>query len=104
MSVPSSDEQGVQLEHEYVEKVFIKSFCFPTLIFQQVYDRIAEHFDQTRHSSWTGVNEFLKKLPPNSALLDVGCGNGKYLWRENDNILIKVIVKYMIGMFQKMSG
>lgn len=75
MSVPSSDEQGVQLEHEYVEKV---------------YDRIAEHFDQTRHSSWTGVNEFLKKLPPNSALLDVGCGNGKYLWRENDNILIKL--------------
>ncbi|XP_073844888.1 tRNA (carboxymethyluridine(34)-5-O)-methyltransferase alkbh8 [Musca autumnalis] len=44
-----------------------------------VYDHIAEHFSETRHSPWPQVADFLKSFPPSSILLDVGCGNGKYL-------------------------
>uniref|UniRef100_A0A1I8PW84 tRNA (carboxymethyluridine(34)-5-O)-methyltransferase n=1 Tax=Stomoxys calcitrans TaxID=35570 RepID=A0A1I8PW84_STOCA len=45
----------------------------------KVYDHIAEHFSETRHSPWPQVTEFLKSFPKGSILLDVGCGNGKYL-------------------------
>ena len=45
----------------------------------EVYDQIASHFSQTRHSKWTSVREFLEQVPANSLVLDLGCGNGKYL-------------------------
>ncbi|XP_061399762.1 alkylated DNA repair protein alkB homolog 8-like [Musca vetustissima] len=51
-----------------------------------VYDHIAEHFSETRHSPWPQVADFLKSFPPSSILLDVGCGNGKYL-NCNPNLL-----------------
>lgn len=44
-----------------------------------VYDKIADHFSDTRHTPWPNVAEFLHSLPDHSVLLDVGCGNGKYL-------------------------
>ncbi|XP_068215347.1 alkylated DNA repair protein alkB homolog 8 [Palaemon carinicauda] len=44
-----------------------------------VYDQIADHFSDTRHKPWPQVLEFVGSLPPGSFLLDVGCGNGKYL-------------------------
>lgn len=43
-----------------------------------VYNHIAAHFDQTRGAKWTGVIEFLARLPDNALVLDIGCGNGKY--------------------------
>ncbi|XP_058462051.1 alkylated DNA repair protein alkB homolog 8 [Malaya genurostris] len=45
----------------------------------KVYNEIAKHFSETRHSPWPKVNTFLSSLSPGSILLDVGCGNGKYL-------------------------
>lgn len=45
----------------------------------KVYDHIAEHFSETRHSPWPRVTDFLNSFPQSSVLLDVGCGNGKYL-------------------------
>lgn len=45
----------------------------------EVYDKIADHFSDTRHTPWPQVAEFLHSLPAHSVLLDVGCGNGKYL-------------------------
>ena len=45
----------------------------------EVYDKISEHFSHTRYKPWPLVTEFLNSLPDNSFLLDVGCGNGKYL-------------------------
>ncbi|KAK8389723.1 hypothetical protein O3P69_009013 [Scylla paramamosain] len=45
----------------------------------QVYDQIAEHFSVTRHKPWPQVLEFVLSLPQGSLLLDVGCGNGKYM-------------------------
>lgn len=45
----------------------------------QVYDQIAEHFSVTRHKPWPQVLEFVLSLAQGSLLLDVGCGNGKYM-------------------------
>ncbi|XP_059186442.1 alkylated DNA repair protein alkB homolog 8 [Centropristis striata] len=63
-SLPSCHADATLLEEEYVHRV---------------YDAIASHFSSTRHSPWPRVCHFLKSLPPGSVLVDVGCGNGKYL-------------------------
>ena len=44
-----------------------------------VYESIAGHFSETRHSPWPRVAAFLRALPASALVLDVGCGNGKYL-------------------------
>ncbi|KAL3075481.1 hypothetical protein niasHS_011988 [Heterodera schachtii] len=64
LRIPSGECDGRQLEQQYVAKV---------------YDAIAPHFDLTRHSNWRCVVAFLASLPRGASLLDVGCGNGKYL-------------------------
>ena len=51
----------------------------------EVYDKISEHFSNTRYKPWPQVSEFLNSLEKNSMVLDVGCGNGKYL-SENKNL------------------
>lgn len=51
-----------------------------------VYDCIAPHFSETRHTPWPRVAEFLRSFPTGSVLLDIGCGNGKYL-QCNSNAL-----------------
>jgi len=43
------------------------------------YDEIALDFHRTRRALWPGVVKFLKGLGSGSRILDVGCGNGKYL-------------------------
>ena len=53
----------------------------------EVYDKISEHFSQTRYKPWPLVSEFLNSLEKNSMVLDVGCGNGKYL-SENKNLVM----------------
>ncbi|KAI9558419.1 hypothetical protein GHT06_015201 [Daphnia sinensis] len=45
----------------------------------RVYDEIATHFSETRHSPWPNVKAFIESFPAGSLLLDIGCGNGKYL-------------------------
>lgn len=47
-----------------------------------VYDKISNHFDETRHKRWPNVSKFLQGLNVGDILLDVGCGNGKYLYEE----------------------
>nr|XP_021552282.1 alkylated DNA repair protein alkB homolog 8 [Neomonachus schauinslandi] len=63
-SFPESAREALQLEREYVHRV---------------YEEIAEHFSSTRHTPWPRVVDFLKALPSGSLVADVGCGNGKYL-------------------------
>ena len=53
----------------------------------EVYDKISEHFSHTRYKPWPLVVEFLNSLEKNSMVLDVGCGNGKYL-SVNENLLM----------------
>ncbi|XP_014211148.1 alkylated DNA repair protein alkB homolog 8 [Copidosoma floridanum] len=44
-----------------------------------VYEEISNHFSETRHKQWPNVTKFIESLELGSLLLDVGCGNGKYL-------------------------
>mmetsp|Transcript_21138 Transcript_21138/g.39045 ORF Transcript_21138/g.39045 Transcript_21138/m.39045 type:complete len:373 (-) Transcript_21138:2168-3286(-) len=44
-----------------------------------VYDQIAVHFSHTRYKPWPKVKSFLDSLEPGALVLDIGCGNGKYL-------------------------
>jgi len=46
---------------------------------QETYDHIAPHFSNTRYKPWPQVSDFLHTLPQGALVLDVGCGNGKYL-------------------------
>ena len=52
----------------------------------KVYNEIGSHFSETRHSPWPNVEKFISDLPVGAILLDVGCGNGKYLG-INDTVL-----------------
>lgn len=49
-----------------------------------LYEAIAPHFSHTRYNPWPGVVKYIKDLEPCSTVLDVGCGNGKYLELRND--------------------
>ncbi len=69
VKLPSNDDDAAKFESSYVHNV---------------YNQIAEHFSNTRHSAWPGVAEFIQNLDKYSFLLDVGCGNGKYLNIRND--------------------
>lgn len=51
-----------------------------------VYEQIAPHFSDTRYKPWPVVAKFLNGLEPGSLTCDVGCGNGKYLGVNNENI------------------
>nr|CAI5829900.1 unnamed protein product [Callosobruchus analis] len=50
-----------------------------------VYENIATHFNETRNKPWPNVLEFVNSFDIGSVVLDVGCGNGKYLG-ENKQI------------------
>jgi ubiquinone/menaquinone biosynthesis C-methylase UbiE len=52
-----------------------------------VYDKIAEHFSNTRYKAWPRIEKFLMELEPGSLVLDVGCGNGKYIGVNQKNLL-----------------
>ncbi|XP_018572744.1 alkylated DNA repair protein alkB homolog 8 [Anoplophora glabripennis] len=45
----------------------------------EIYENIAAHFSDTRHKPWPNVLEFVQSFETGSILIDVGCGNGKYL-------------------------
>ncbi|OEH76622.1 tRNA (uracil-5-)-methyltransferase related protein [Cyclospora cayetanensis] len=44
-----------------------------------IYEKIAPHFNHTRNRPWPRVAAFIESLAPDALLVDVGCGNGKYL-------------------------
>ena len=74
-NVSSLQDFGVELDKKASEK--------PTEIEKkhvyEVYDKISAHFSQTRYKPWPQVAEFLNSLEKDSYVLDIGCGNGKYL-------------------------
>ncbi|GMR43720.1 hypothetical protein PMAYCL1PPCAC_13915, partial [Pristionchus mayeri] len=83
MAVPSVSSAARALECNYVA---------------DVYEKIAPHFDETRHAVWTGVKRFLDSIPPGSLLYDIGCGNGKYLLPERNDGLIKIGADRCLGL------
>ena len=62
--VPDTNNEAADLEAQQVHSV---------------YEEIAPHFSDTRHTAWPRVKDFVCSLPRGSLLADVGCGNGKYL-------------------------
>lgn len=44
---------------------------------RQTFEAIAEHFDITRYKPWPETVEYVESLPEKSAVLDIGCGNGR---------------------------
>ena len=51
------------------------------------YDTIADEFDKTRIRLWPCVISFLDEFQSNAEILDIGCGNGKYMnYRDDINI------------------
>uniref|UniRef100_A0A7M4YGI1 Fe2OG dioxygenase domain-containing protein n=1 Tax=Anopheles funestus TaxID=62324 RepID=A0A7M4YGI1_ANOFN len=54
----------------------------------RVYNEIAKHFSDTRHSPWPKVEGFVQSLSDGAVLLDVGCGNGKYLASSGRALLL----------------
>ncbi|GIX64221.1 methyltransferase, putative [Babesia caballi] len=55
-----------------------------------LYDEIAPHFSHTRYNPWPGVVKFIRAAEPYSTVLDVGCGNGKYLQLRSDLLFIGI--------------
>lgn len=60
-----------------IEKMDIETF----------YNTIADEFDKTRVRLWPCVISFLDEFQSNAEILDIGCGNGKYMnYRDDINI------------------
>ena len=51
------------------------------------YNTIADEFDKTRVRLWTCVKNYLDTFEKNSYILDIGCGNGKYMIYRDDIIM-----------------
>lgn len=49
------------------------------------YDIHAADFSKSRFRIWPAVKQFLDELPPNSKVLDIGCGNGKNMTYGSHN-------------------
>ncbi|XP_066599582.1 alkylated DNA repair protein alkB homolog 8 isoform X2 [Prorops nasuta] len=64
----------------------------------KVYEEISNHFNDTRHSKWPKVANFLESLNKGELVLDVGCGNGKYL--QGDPQLYKMGCDRSSGLAQ----
>jgi ubiquinone/menaquinone biosynthesis C-methylase UbiE len=57
------------------------------LSIEQVYDKIADQFNNTRYKIWGSVKTFMDGLPKDASVLELGCGNGKnMLYRSDINI------------------
>ncbi|KAI9026957.1 S-adenosyl-L-methionine-dependent methyltransferase [Hyaloraphidium curvatum] len=79
-----SDEGPIRVQNELSK--------LPPEVFEQryvhsVYNDIAGHFSDTRYKPWPAVESFLNGQLPGSIGVDVGCGNGKYLGVNKENVM-----------------
>jgi len=66
-------------KEKYISKKIEKKFV------KDVYEEIAEHFENTRKGYyWKSIKEFILNIPSNSFILDCGCGNGKHMLLRKD--------------------
>ena len=60
------------------------------------YNLIADHFSNTRHYVWPNVKNFIDSIIPGSLVADIGCGNGKNMYRKDcDNIGLDFCEKFV---------
>lgn len=74
-TIPKSNLDACQLEQEHVHKV---------------YNEIAHNFSDTRHKPWPRVVDFLRTFSSGALVLDVGCGNGKYMNTRDDLMMVGI--------------
>lgn len=72
-TLPKSNSDACQLEQEHVHRV---------------YNEIAHNFSDTRHKPWPRVVDFLNTFQSGSLILDIGCGNGKYMNTRSDLMMV----------------
>ena len=54
----------------------------------EIYNKIANHFNKSRHRIWGKVKRFMDSLEEGACVLELGCGNGKnMLYRRDLNIV-----------------
>lgn len=82
MKLPQSETEAAEFERAHVH---------------EVYNNIADHFSSTRHSAWPGVAKFIESMEPYSLMLDVGCGNGKYLNLRKDLFCVSFTDKFEVN-------
>ena len=54
---------------------------------KDVYEKIANHFNNTRTYKWSWVNDFLDNIKKNILIYDIGCGNGRNMNYKNLNFI-----------------
>ncbi|CCF72656.1 tRNA (carboxymethyluridine(34)-5-O)-methyltransferase [Babesia microti strain RI] len=67
-----------------------------------VYSSIYEHFNHTRYKRWPSVDEYLNSLD-GKLVLDVGCGNGKYLKHDKCFVIGVDICKELLEISSRNS-
>ena len=73
-TLPKTESDAYRLEQEHVHKV---------------YNEIAHKFSDSRYKPWPHVAEFLQSFASASYVLDIGCGNGKYLNVRKDLLMVE---------------
>ena len=54
---------------------------------KDVYENIADRFNNTRTYTWSWIDEFLNNIKHNSTIYDLGCGNGRNMMNNNLNFI-----------------
>ena len=91
---PCSCEFSAHCDSQKDKKIHLDDSLAKTLEdthVHEVYEKIANHFSETRHKAWPRVEGFVSSLGEDGAaqiLVDVGCGNGKYLGRNPGQIQV----------------
>ncbi|ORM40346.1 tRNA (carboxymethyluridine(34)-5-O)-methyltransferase [Babesia sp. Xinjiang] len=62
--------------------------AFESQYVHDTYNIIAPHFSHTRYNPWPGVVKYIRAAKHHSIVLDVGCGNGKYLELRRDLLFV----------------
>lgn len=68
------------------------------------YDLIADEFDKTRVRLWPCVKSYLDLFESHSKILDVGCGNGKYMNYRNDIQMKGIDISQELVLICKQKG
>lgn len=62
----------------------VQSTVIMNLSVKEVYNAIANHFNNSRQRVWGSVRKFIDGLVSGSSLLEIGCGNGKNMLYRRD--------------------
>ena len=74
-----NERTKAKISHRLSQDIEQTASLLEKQLVHSVYEEIAGHFSDTRHKPWPRVVTFLESVERDGLLLDLGCGNGKYL-------------------------